>query len=148
MKRYSFRLDPVLRVRRIEEDKAVLELAQASRRLAAAEAELERRLDRYTEVPAPTGPVPVEQLLRMRARQDGVAASVVYAGADQLRAAATVDVRRGEWSEAAMRVAALERLDERRRAEHAQEANRQELVEVDDMVVARAGRAAIRARAS
>jgi flagellar FliJ protein len=140
MKRYSFRLDPVLRVRRIEEDQRILELANAQRALADAEAMLQRRLDRYSDVPVPAGPVPVDQLLRMRSRQDGVAAAVVAAGANRLRAEATVDLRRQEWSDAAMRVSALERLDDRRRAEHQQEAQRQELVTVDDMVVARAGR--------
>jgi flagellar export protein FliJ len=140
MKRYSFRLDPVLRVRRIEEDQAILQLANAQRGLAAAEEMLQRRLDRYGDVPVAAGPMPAETLLRMRSRQEAVAASVVFAGANQLRAAATVDLRREEWSAAAMRVAALERLDERRRAEHQQEAQRQELVTVDDMVVARAGR--------
>jgi flagellar FliJ protein len=140
MKRYSFRLEPVLRVRRIEEDQAVLQLANAQRGLVEAEATLQRRLDRYGDVPVPAGPVPVDQLLRMRARQDGVAAAVVAAGTNRLRAEATVDVRRQEWSAAATRVAALERLDERRRAEHEQEALRQELITVDDMVVARAGR--------
>jgi flagellar FliJ protein len=140
VKRYSFRLDPVLRVRRIEEDQKILELANAQRGLVEAEATLQRRLDRYGEVPVATGPVPAEVLLRLRSRQDSVAAAVVHAGANRLRAEATVDLRRQEWSEAAMKVAALERLDERRRAEHAQEAQRQELVTVDDMVVARAGR--------
>jgi flagellar export protein FliJ len=149
VKRYAFRLEPVLRVRRIEEERAILELATATRALADAEATLERRLDRYGAVPVPVGPVPVDHLLRMRARLDGVAASVVHAGTQRLRAEAVVDVRRQSWSDAATRVAALERLDERRRAEHAHETQRQELVEVDDMVVARAGRAAIeKARAS
>jgi flagellar FliJ protein len=140
MKRYSFRLDPVLRVRRVEEDRAVMELSAAQRALVAAEESLQRRVDRYSDVPVPVGPVSVDELLRMRAHQDNAAASVVFGGAERLRAEATVDIRRQAWSEAATRVAALERLDERRRAEHQQEAQRQELVEVDDMVVARAGR--------
>lgn len=148
MKRYSFRLEPVLRVRRIEEDRAVLELANATRQLVAAQETLDRRVDRYGAVPVPQGPVPVDQLLRMRARLDGVAASVVHAGVERLRAEANVDTRRQLWSDAATRVAALERLDERRRAEHATEAQRQELVEVDDMVVARVGRQRLAERAS
>jgi flagellar export protein FliJ len=140
MKRYAFRLDTVLRVRKVEEDRAIAALADATRALQAAEQTLRARLDRYGDVPAPTGALPVADLLKLRARQDGVAAAVVYAGAQRLRAEATVDVQRDEWSAAAMRVAALERLDERRRGEHAAEAERQEAIEVDDMVVARAGR--------
>ena len=140
MKRYSFRLQPVLRVRRIEEERAVAALADATRGLASAEAMLQRRLDRYAEVPVASGPMPVEQLLRLRARQEGNAAAVVHAGTERLRAEAVVELRRQDWSQAAMKVGALERLDERRREEHAIEAQREELVEVDDMVVARAGR--------
>lgn len=140
MKRYKFRLDTVLRVRRVEEDRAIAALAEARRRLDAAEQALQDTLDRYNVVPQVTGALPLAALLRTRARQDLVAASVVHAGAQRLRAEATVDLQRAEWSEAAKRVAALERLDERRRAEHAIEAQRQETIEVDDMVVARAGR--------
>jgi flagellar export protein FliJ len=140
MKRYRFRLETALRVRKVEEGFAVAALADSQRALAEADASLDRRLDRYRDTPTPQGPMSVDELLRMRARVDGVAASVVFAGAARLGAEATVDLRRTEWSDAAARVSALERLDERRRAEHALEAQRQELIEVDDMVVARAGR--------
>jgi flagellar export protein FliJ len=140
MKRYKFRLETALRVRKVEEDFAIAALANAHRVLAEADASLDRRLDRYRDTPLPQGPMSVEQLLRVRSHLDGVAASVVHAGAARLGAEATVDLRRSEWSEAAARVSALERLDERRRAEHALEAQRQEHAEVDDMVVARAGR--------
>lgn len=145
MKRYKFRLDTVLRVRKVEEDRAIAVLAAASRALVEAEATLQRRLDRYGDVPAPSGPLPVAELLKVRARQDGVAAAVVFAGTERLRAEATVELRRDEWSAAARRVAALERLDQRRREEHSVEAQRQEALEVDDMVVGRHGRSDARA---
>lgn len=140
MKRYTFSLDTVLRVRRVEEDRAIAALADARRKLDAAEQTLQRSLDRYGVVPQATGALPLPDLLRARAHQDLVAASVVHAGTERLRAEVTVDLQRDEWSAAAQRVAALERLDERRRHEHAIEAQRQETIEVDDMVVARAGR--------
>ena len=141
MKRYKFRLDTVLRVRRVEEDRAIAALADARRKLEAAEQALQDTLDRYSTVPAASGPMTVIDLLRARAHQELVAASVVHAGTERLRAEAVVDVQRDAWSAAAQRVAALERLDERRREEHALEAQRQETIEVDDMVVARAARA-------
>ena len=141
MKRYKFRLDTVLRVRRVEEDRAIAALADARRKLEAAEQTLQDTLDRYSTVPAASGPMSVIDLLRARAHQELVAASVVHAGTQRLHAEAVVDVQRDAWSAAAQRVAALERLDERRRGEHALEAQRQETIEVDDMVVARAGRA-------
>ncbi len=46
---------------------------------------------------------------------------------------------RSAWSEAARRVTVLERLDERRRAEHADDERRAEVTEVDDLVTARHG---------
>ena len=148
MKRYAFRLESVLRVRRVEEDRAVAALAAARRQLEAAERTLQSTLDRYSVVPSASGALPLADLLRSRAHQELVAASVVHAGTERLRAEAVVETQRAAWSAAAQRVAALERLDERRRAEHALEAQRQETIEVDDMVVARAGRSEREARAS
>jgi flagellar export protein FliJ len=140
VKRYRFRLDTVLRVRRVQEDLAIVALADATRALAAADATLDTRLNRYRETPAPRGEMSLDAMLRTRAHVDMVAASVLAAGAARVGAAEVVDVRRDELTAAATRVSALERLDERRRGEHAHEALRQEIVEVDDMVVARAGR--------
>ena len=141
MKRYRFRLDTVLRVRQVEEDRAKGELALAHRALAEADALLERRIDHYGDVPRPEQPMPVSSFLASRDRQEWAARAVVVAGTARLSADAHVAVRRDEWSAAAMRVAALERLDERRHEEHRLEAQRQEAIEVDDIVVARAARA-------
>jgi len=52
-------------------------------------------------------------------------------------AAAEAACRYVSWSEAACLVAALERLDDRRRAEHRDEALRAEVAEADDMTSAR-----------
>lgn len=49
--------------------------------------------------------------------------------------------RRVAWAAAAQEVSVLERLNERRRAEHDLEAARQADLEVDDIVVGRFGRA-------
>ena len=57
-------------------------------------------------------------------------------------ALAVVDERRAEWAAARQRVAALERLEERRRDEHAIEVRRAEDRLVDDLVVARHARGA------
>lgn len=140
MKAYRFRLDTVLRVRRIEEGRAVAALADANRALVAADEHLNQGLDRYRRVEDPTGSLPATSFLAARARQDLVASSVVAAGTGKLRAEAHVDIRRDEWSAAATRVAALERLDERRREEHALEVSRHEILEVDDMVSGRVAR--------
>ena len=47
---------------------------------------------------------------------------------------------RRSWSQAAQEVSVLERLDERRRAEHEAEQARQIDIEIDDIVVARYAR--------
>lgn len=142
MKRYRFRLDTVLRVRQVEEERARGELALAHRRLAEADAVLEERIEHYGAVPQPTAPLPAVSFLAARDRQEWAARSVVTAGTARIAADTTVAERRSEWAAAATRVSALERLDERRRAEHRIEAQRQEGLEVDDMVVARVVRRA------
>ena len=142
MKRYRFRLDTVLRVRQVEEERARGQLALANREMAEADALLEARIDHYGDVPRTEVALPVSAYLATRDRQEWAARAVVAAGTARLVAEAQVAVRRDEWSAAASRVAALERLDERRRDEHRLEAQRQEGLEVDDIVVARAGRRA------
>jgi flagellar protein FliJ len=142
VKRYRFRLDTVLRVRQVEEDRARGELALANRALAEADAVLEHRIDHYGNVAHPAQALPVAVFLASRDQQEWAAKAVVVAGTARIAADGVVATRRQDWSAAATRVAALERLDERRRDEHRLEAQRQEGLEVDDIVVARARRSA------
>jgi flagellar FliJ protein len=139
VKRYRFRLEPVLRVRRQEEDAArgvVLAATVLTRAEAAALA------------------------ARDQAYADGTGAQQIRSAADfvfvqQHRAAlgrAVLDQRRrlreaelaldrasAGWTAAAARVGALERLDERQRAEHTARALKEEEMVVDDLVVSRFG---------
>jgi len=142
MKRYRFRLEAVLRVRRIEEESAAADLAAASKALQLAEAEIDRRLDHYRAIATPDGPVPHEQFLAQRARCDHAAAAVVLAGAARSSAEAEVHRARDRWAAATMRVRALERLDERRRGEHDAEVRRDEIVTLDEVFAARLVRGA------
>lgn len=136
MKKYRFQLDAVLRVRRIEEERARGDLLAANRALAGAEAELERRLDHYRTVSLPGGALSHDRYLAARNRQDQAAAGVVAAGTARLAAEAERDRLRDIWSAAASRVRALERLDERRRDEHAAEVLREEVVVLDEIASA------------
>lgn len=140
MKRYHFPLHTVLRVRQVEEERARGELALANRALAEADALLEQRIDHYGGTPQPTQPLPATAFLAARDRQEWAARAVVVAGTARIAADAEAAARRGDWSNAATRLAALERLDERRREEHRLEVQRQEALEVDDIVVARSRR--------
>ena len=93
MKRYRFRLEAVLRVRRIEEEHAAAGLAAATAALTAAEAEIDRRLDHYVSIPANDGPLTHEQFIARRAQRDHAAAAVILAGSARLSAEAEVHQR-------------------------------------------------------
>lgn len=112
-------------------------LLAANRALAAADAELERRLAHYRAVNAPEGPLHQEAYLKARSQQDAAAAGVVAAGTSRLMAEAEVAQRRGLWAAAATKVKALERLDERQREEHATAVRREEILILDEVAAAR-----------
>jgi flagellar protein FliJ len=137
MKRYQFRLDAVLRVRRIEEERAAVELATANRALLLAEQELDRRLEHYRGIDRVPGPLPHDRFIAQRSRREQAAAAVVSAGAARISAEAEAERKRELWAAAAMRVRALERLDERRRAEHEAEVVREEIITLDEVFAAR-----------
>jgi flagellar biosynthesis chaperone FliJ len=136
MKKYQFRLDAVLRVRRIEEERARADLLGANRALAEAEAELDRRLEHYRTVTLPGGALAHDDYLAARSRQDHAAASVVAAGTARLAAEAERQRLHDIWAGTAARVKALERLDDRRREEHAAEVLREEVIVLDEVATA------------
>lgn len=136
MKKYRFRLEAVLRVRRIEEERARGDLLAANRALAEAEAELDRRLEHYRTVSLPAGALPHDEYVAARSHQDQAAAGVVAAGTARLAAEAERDRLRDVWAAAAARVKALERLDEHRRDEHAADVQREEVLVLDEVAAA------------
>jgi flagellar export protein FliJ len=71
---------------------------------------------------------------------DSAAGAVELARIAHRESLDVVDDRRADWAATQRRVAALERLEERRREEHALHARRDEDRLVDDIVVARYGR--------
>ena len=142
MKRFRFRLDQVLHVRRVQEDQAKFSLLSANRDARIAAERVEDRLAQYAERRMPTGPQAYADFERAVFLLDSAAGAVGAARAVHRDALEVVDVRRVEWTDARRRVAALERLEERRRAEHAIEVQRAEDQLVDDLVVARHARGA------
>jgi flagellar export protein FliJ len=140
MKRFRFRLDQVLHVRRVQEDQARFSLLSANRDAQLAAARVDERLADYADRRMPTGPQPYAAFERAVFLLDSAAGAVGVARATQREALAVVDVRRAEWTDARRHVAALERLEARRRAEHAVEVQRAEDQLVDDLVVGRHAR--------
>ena len=142
MKRFRFRLDQVLHVRRVQEDQARYALLAANRDAQLAAARVEQRLADYADRRMPPGPQPYADFERAVFLLDSAAGAIGVAREAHRDALGVADERRGEWTDARRRVAALERLEARRRAEHAIEVQRAEDQLVDDLVVARHARGA------
>jgi flagellar biosynthesis chaperone FliJ len=140
VKRYKFRLEAVLRVRRVEEERQLMALAAAQRAAVAAERAALDCLHHYRSLPTPGPRVGVEGFVGARGRLGLAAGSLRDADAAHTRAVERTEEQRAEWTEAAQRVSSLERLDERGRAEHEVEARREEDKTVDDTVTGRYGR--------
>ena len=140
MRKYRFQLEPVLRVRTVQEDLARAALAQANHRVVNADAILAARASRYSSMAMASGMRSTTEFLSNRFVHEMAARSVRDAEADRRQAEQEAAERREAWSHAAKEVSVLERLDERRRAEHALESARQADAEVDDIVVSRFGR--------
>ena len=129
------RLEQVLRIREIQERGARGELARTTlrhRRARAVERQTWTRLDEW-----PADRPTIDALERVRGA--GMLAADTQHSVTE-RAAGDESVAREEWTVAARRVEALDRLAERLRESEAEEAERLQNNEIDDMVLARRGR--------
>jgi flagellar export protein FliJ len=143
MKRATFRLEPVLELRRSEERTAALAAAQAAAAAAEADREATEREQAVAAARVPAAAsgghfVAALTLFGLAAADAAAARSLATASAEQ------AELVRAQWTAAAQRTKGLERLKERheealRRAELAAEERA-----VDDLVTGRAGRTASR----
>ena len=139
MRRYRFRLEPVLRVRRQEEDVARAAVLAATA-LTGAEAEaLAERDQAYAAGLNAQGICSAADFVHVQQHRAALGRAVL----EQRRRLSEAEVRlaqaRTGWTAAAARVGALERLDERQRTEHTARALKEEEMVVDDLVVSRFG---------
>lgn len=134
MKRYSFPLAGVARVRRIERDRAAFAAAEAARAAARAELELEAERTRYSQSMVPSGVRTVDEHLAARFTQELAAERVQVAGQRAASAALALTASRAALAGAVANVRALEELEARQRADHALEQRREEAKIVDDLV--------------
>ena len=140
MKRYRFRLEPVLQVRRRQEEAARGALAATTAAVTSQEQQLARRTDAYDTALVTTEVRPCADFLFEQSRRSALAAAVL-ASRTELREAQEQAVRaRALWSEAACRVSALERLDDRQRSEHRAQTQKEDELTTDELVVSRHGR--------
>jgi flagellar export protein FliJ len=140
LKRFRFRLEQVLRVRRLQEDLARAALMHANNDARAAADRVNARIAEYTAASRPGGAQSYDTFNLMQSHLDNAAGAITVARAAYRQSLEAVEERRAEWAAARQRVAALERLEQRRRDEHAIEVQRAEDRMVDDLVVARHAR--------
>ena len=100
------------------------------------------RIEEYGAAARPEGAQSYDTFNRMQSHLDNAAGAITVARGLYLEALGVVEERRAEWAAARQRVAALERLEQRRRDEYDIEARRAEDRLVDDLVVARHARGA------
>jgi flagellar protein FliJ len=144
VKAYSFRLDSVLRVRRMQERVATQRLATAARALQHAEGESARARRSLEDMTAPAGRLTIgdiswanDQSTRMsETARDR--AEAVEAAAEAARQATEA------WGSARQRTAMLERLDERQVALWRVEFERTEAAVLDDVATRRTGAQEVR----
>lgn len=140
MKKYHFRLATVLRVRRVEEERARHELLEANRAVAQAQARVAEREAALAAYVPQHGPVSREAFLAGHDQTTRLADAVRVAAAQRSEALAIQAAQRAEWSLRAQRVASLERLDDRQHEAYEIELNREEAKTVDDLVTTRYAR--------
>src|SRR5215210_5411002 len=135
MKRYTFSLAKVLRIRRIEEEQAAAQLAAARAAAAAAAAQEAGAAHALASRCARGGLQPAVSFLAWTETTMLAGEALSEARADVQTAGQEVDERRREWSSAATRASALEHLDERGREAHERERRREETKTTDDIVM-------------
>jgi flagellar export protein FliJ len=139
VKRYSFPLEQVRRIRRTDQDRAAVELGRAQREAALAAEVTARRQAAYEGTPRPRGTADAGHLAADLMRLRLAADALVGAREAEASALGAVEDRRFGWTEARGKVKALDSLDERLRARHAAEADAAERLEIDDLVSSRHG---------
>ena len=139
MKRAAFRLQPVLELRRAQERAAAVASADAARVAAAADARATERETALAGARLPSSLTPgafvaAMTLLRTAATDASEARALAIAQAE------TAGLVRADWTAAAQRTKALERLRERHRLAQRTAEDAAEERATDDLVTGRAAR--------
>jgi flagellar FliJ protein len=137
MKRYTFRLETVMRLRRAEEEGAREALMLANRELRDTIVARNRAEAHYRAVAAAGVSTTVPGFVADR--QAAQLAADALALADQVvaRAVGKVALAQVAWNNAKRRLEIIERLDERRREEYADGVRLAEIAEIDEITTAR-----------
>ena len=137
MKKYTFSLSKVLRVRRIQEEQAAARLAAARTVAETAGAKEVGAAHALASRCAKGGLQPAVSFLNWAETTMLAGEALSDARADLRAAEEEVETRQQDWSSAAAKVSALEHLDERGREAHQLERRRDETKTADDIVTTR-----------
>ncbi len=141
MKKYSFRLGNVRRVRMLQEEVAKAALINANLRVQMAQRAIDAALLHYSDITGgsvcATGG---QSFMKHRYRVELASRCVVEARRSKSAAEAEARVAHMTWSDAARRVKALDRLDQNARDEYRIEFERELDKEIDEINVSRAAK--------
>jgi flagellar export protein FliJ len=137
VKRFEFRLDGVMRVRRIREDAARADVLRANHALNAADTLVAERETRYESMTRPSGPMTHDAHSRMRWSLEQAAAASVHATASRAAALANAEAARATWAMRRQDLRAIERLHDRALTAHRGEVRRAEDRMADELALAR-----------
>ncbi len=141
MKKYSFRLENVRRVRMLQEEVAKAALINANLRVQMAQQAIDAALLHYSEKATGNGGVGgVQSFMKHRYMVELAGQCVVDARRMKSAAEAEAGVAHMTWSDAARRVKALDRLDQNARDEYRIEFERELDKEIDEINVSRAAK--------
>lgn len=141
MKGYRFRMESVLRVRRLQEEQARATMLQARLEESRARTETGRRwglFRRAADAGLPDGEG--SAWVAERDRQERLAMAVLASRAAEQHAVDVAATRLADWEAAARDLATMERLDERQRALFVQGVLAAEQRELDEQATMRAAR--------
>ena len=138
MKAYRFRLDSVLRVRRLQERVATQKLAVAVRDLEQARIDSARARRSLEVFAAPVGQLAIGELLWSHAQSSRMSETACEKDEMVDAAAAAAQQANEAWGSARQRTETLERLDERQVALWRIELQRGEAAVLDDLATRRA----------
>ncbi len=124
MKKYRFRFGTVLRIRQLEEEQARAAMLEAQRELDAASGALHARLEAVSVATSPGRRWVSADFQEDRIHLSRHADAVAAARSAEANALAVFRTSRVAWEDAASKVRAIERLDERQRVDWVLETTR------------------------
>ena len=137
MKRFKFRLESVLRIRRIEEEQSRARLLAANAAVARADAIVATRRSHYAALTRPKGAQTRAAIDDAWATLDRAARAIVWSDTQRVECIERAREAHEAWSQTRQRVRALERLRDSAVAKHVQAIRRDNDRVADELATTR-----------